>query len=101
MNIALIAIAIAVVVLALNVMVSFSLAKNTLYERFQKIAPYALVWLLPLIGALVVHYFPRENQTSLHKTGSHFVDSGHRDFYRNESAADAFSGNDTGGDGGH
>ena len=94
-------IAIAVVVLALNVMVSFSLAKNTSYERFQKIAQYALVWLLPLIGALVVHYFLRENQTSLHKAGSHFVDSGHGDFYRNESAADAFSGNDTGGDGGH
>jgi hypothetical protein len=94
-------IAIAVIVIALNVMVSGSLAKNTSYEPFQKNAQHALVWLLPVIGALVVHFFLRESRTSLNKADSHFVESGLGDGYRNESAADAFSGSDTGGDGGH
>jgi hypothetical protein len=85
------------VIVLINIVVSIRIARGLDYEPIQKIAQYALVWFLPIIGALVVHHFVLEKPSTLRKEPDHFVDSGHGDFYRNNSAADDFSGNESDG----
>jgi hypothetical protein len=87
--------------LALNIFVSFGVARSAEYEPSQKVAQLALVWLLPIVGALVAHHILREGHLHGPAAGSPFVESGLGDHSRNDSAADGFSGIEGGGDGSH
>ncbi|MES2036850.1 MAG: hypothetical protein V4495_03350 [Pseudomonadota bacterium] len=90
-----ISIAIAVVLLAMNVYVTYLLVKSEFFEPAQKYAQYALIWLLPVIGAILCYLFV---QPSLGSPSGQYVnrendpESDFMDFSR--SNKDYFSGHD-------
>ena len=43
--------------LALNLYINFLVVKSDFYEPGQKYAQYALIWLLPVIGAIACYLF--------------------------------------------
>ncbi|MBC3920433.1 hypothetical protein H8L32_23420 [Undibacterium sp. CY18W] len=58
MNILIIAaIFIAIILLAMNIYVTYLLAKSEFFEPVQKYSQYALIWLFPVIGVVVCYLF--------------------------------------------
>ena len=58
--------ALAVAALALlNIYVTWRIVRDRLSTRAQKIAQAALVWIVPLVGALVVRYLQRNERFEL------------------------------------
>ncbi|MFZ6654385.1 hypothetical protein [Undibacterium sp. TJN19] len=52
-------VSIASLLLVLNLYVSLLVVKSNFYEPGQKYAQYALIWLLPVIGAIACYVFVR------------------------------------------
>jgi len=52
-----IAIFITIILLAMNIYVTYLLAKSEFFEPVQKYSQYAVIWLLPVIGAVVCYLF--------------------------------------------
>ena len=52
--------AVALFLAALNIVVSLQVLKTKVYERSQKIAQFAVIWLLPLLGALICFFTLRQ-----------------------------------------
>lgn len=59
--------------------VSWHVARSTAFTRKQKVIQLALVWLLPLIGAIVVHWFAT--------VGAEDAPEDDKDFVRQDIAA--------------
>jgi len=57
--------------LALNLYISFLVMKSDFYEPAQKYAQYALIWLLPVIGAIACYLFV---QPGLGSSSKHIAD---------------------------
>lgn len=57
--------------LALNLYISFLVMKSDFYEPAQKYAQYALIWLLPVIGAIACYLFV---QPGLGNSSKHTAD---------------------------
>ncbi len=57
--------------LTLNSYISFLVMKSDFYEPAQKYAQYALIWLLPVIGAIACYLFV---QPTLGTSSKHTVD---------------------------
>jgi uncharacterized membrane protein YqjE len=53
----------------LNLFVSVFIAKRDDLERFQKIAQIIIVWLIPVIGAIVMWAFNRSNDDDSNGSG--------------------------------
>jgi hypothetical protein len=85
------------VITLINIFASVRVMKSSEYEPIQKIGQHALVWFLPIIGAFLIHHFSTENRIKSGFAAGHFVESGHGDFDRNNSAAENFSASE--GDG--
>ncbi|BBB58624.1 hypothetical protein UNDKW_0351 [Undibacterium sp. KW1] len=89
------AIIIVIVLLAMNVYVTYLLARSDFFEPAQKYAQYALIWLLPVIGAILCYLFV---QPSLGPPSGQYInrenapENDFMDFSR--SNKDYFSGHD-------
>ncbi|MFZ6747033.1 hypothetical protein ACO0LC_27715 [Undibacterium sp. JH2W] len=81
-----VAIIIAIVLLAMNVYVTYLLAKSEFFEPAQKYAQYVLIWLLPVIGVLACYLFV---QPTLGSSGSHSFDGEDAAFV---SGSDGYAG---------
>jgi hypothetical protein len=53
----LVSVCIVSLLLALNLYISYLVVKSDFYEPAQKYAQYALIWLLPVIGAIACYLF--------------------------------------------
>ena len=58
----LIAAALILVLVALNVYATLRVVRDKLSERWQKVAQTVLVWALPLVGAILVLYLHRNER---------------------------------------
>jgi hypothetical protein len=95
----------AVAVLAvLNANVCVAVARSAVYSHHQKVAQFALIWLVPVIGALIVWLVLR--QAAAERRPDHYADPiGAAGSYSQgppiEHHHNDVSGADAGGDGGH
>ena len=72
-----------IAVAVLNAIASIAVALSSSYDRFQKCAQIALIWIVPVLGVILVGGFliadtgrPRLAQTVTHLEG-HISDVGH------------------------
>ena len=61
------------VLLIYQVVVSVLVVRSAFYDLRQKLAQLALIWLLPLLGALLAHWFATRGASPLPRHDSEFV----------------------------
>ena len=66
-------VAVAVLVVAYQGYVSFVVVQAPWVSRFQKVMQCLLVWLLPVVGAVVVHWFATHGVATLPVADREFV----------------------------
>ena len=68
----------AIIVLIINLYVTYKLYKSDYYEKHQKIYQTLIIWLLPILGFLIVMYFLSEDDKitkGQNNSGSNSVDN--------------------------
>ncbi len=63
-----------ILLIILNIFVSYNLLKDDYYEKKQKIIQFLIIWLIPIIGGLIVLFFmnreEKTNRNSLESSNS-------------------------------
>lgn len=62
--------------LAMNLYISYLVAKSDFYESTQKYVQYALIWLLPVIGAIACYLFVQPTLGTGSSKSTHVEDDG-------------------------
>jgi len=87
----------AVLAVGLNVFATSKVATSSHYEIGQKWSQVALIWLLPIVGAILAWSLTKDSPPQLHTTDLRDY-GGAGDHDRNDSAAADIGGGDGGGD---
>ena len=75
---------VALVIFGYQIHVTVKLARSEYYDGKQKIAQLALIWILPILGATVVHWFLTHgtSDTGLNRTDRNHIPQERNDYGR-------------------